>query len=200
MYAAVDRHPSILDSDATNNYCSPKASADTELRQQWLYLRRYRTFNTLCRKPRIREVPRSMPEGNASFPGRIRELHRIPTHISIRVRLPTRPADRVLADESCCARVVVAIAVVNKRPDANPPSHGPPPLSRQGFAAYRLHQQRIFSRRDSRLIRISKQVQLQGRYAVTGAWRALPRNASDFQIQPAMIIKDEAERWSSRLK
>jgi hypothetical protein len=114
MYAAVDRHPSILDSGATNNYWSPKSSADNGLGQRWLYLRRYCTFNTRCRKPRVRKVPRSMPEGNASFTGKVRELHRIPTHISIRIRLPARPVYWVFTDEPSDARVVVAIAIVNE--------------------------------------------------------------------------------------
>jgi hypothetical protein len=115
MYAAIDRHPSILDSGTANNDRSPKASADTGLRQQWLYLRRYRTFNTLCRKPRIRKVSRSMAEGNTSFPGRIRELNRVPTYVSIRIRLPTFPADRILTDEPCGVRVVIPVPIVNKR-------------------------------------------------------------------------------------
>jgi hypothetical protein len=76
MYAAVDGHPSILDSRTVNNYRSPKAGANGGLWQQWLYLRRYRIFNTLRRKPRTCQVPRPMPEGNASFTGRIRELNR----------------------------------------------------------------------------------------------------------------------------
>jgi hypothetical protein len=115
MYAAVDRHPSILDSRTVNNYRSPKASADTGLRQQWLYLRRYRTFNTLSRKPRVRKVPRPMPEGNASFTGRVGELPRVPAHISIRVRLPTGVADRILTDEPSGLRTVIPVPIVDKR-------------------------------------------------------------------------------------
>jgi len=46
---------------------------------------------------------------------RIVKLNRIPTYVSIRIRLPTRPPDRVLTDEPSGRRTVMPIAIVNKR-------------------------------------------------------------------------------------
>jgi hypothetical protein len=81
---------------------------------------------------------------NCLQPARISELNRVPTHISIRIRLPTRPPDRVFTDEPSGRRTVIPVPVVNKRPDANPPSRGPLSLIRQGFPAYRLHHSENF--------------------------------------------------------
>jgi hypothetical protein len=54
----------------------------------------------------------AMAEGNASFTGRVREPHRIPVDISIRIRLPTRLPNRILTDESRGGRIVIPVPVV----------------------------------------------------------------------------------------
>jgi hypothetical protein len=89
---------------------------------------------------------------------RIRELNRILSHVSIRVRLPTCPRNRILTDEPSGLRTVIPVPIVNKRPDTNPSLYRPLSLIRQGFPACRLRRPEDFSGRDSRLIRISKQV------------------------------------------